>query len=77
MQECPTCGSLLRFGRDPHLCKPHHTPRVQLNPPRTREERLLVSESVRQVYHIPELFWYRNRPEDLEIVRQLRAESST
>ena len=73
MLECPTCGSLLRFEGDPHFCEPHHGTHVRFNLPQTEEERVMISEGVRQIYNIPESFWYRNRAGDLEIVRQLRA----
>ena len=74
MLECPTCGTLLRLTGDPHLCEPHHGQHIRFNLSETDEERVLVSEGVRQIYSISEEFWYRNRPHDLEIVRRLRAQ---
>lgn len=73
MIECPTCGSLLRFAGDPHFCEPHYDAHLRFNLPQTEEEQLLVSEGIRQVYNIPESCWYRDRPHDLKIVKQLRA----
>ena len=72
MLECPTCGSLLRFDGDPHFCERHHDDDIRFNLPQTYDERVMVSEGVRQIYNIPESFWYRNRPSDLKIVQRLR-----
>ncbi len=74
MLECSTCGSLLRFAGDPHFCEPRHNIHIRFNLLQTEEERVMVSEGVRQIYNIPESFWYRNRPGDLEIVKRLCAE---
>ena len=77
MVECPTCGSLLRFAGDPHFCEPHRGAHIRFNLPQSEEERVMISERVRQIYNIPQAFWYRDRQYDLQIVKRLRAEQQS
>lgn len=73
VRSCPHCGSDLRYGGDLHECIPSDRSRVRYNLATSEEEKAALSESVRQIYGIDEAFWYRNRPQYLEIVRRMRA----
>lgn len=72
VHECPHCGSYLRYGGDPHECGPRDDSHIRYNLATTDEEKAALSEAVRLLHGIDEVFWYRNRPEVLVIVQRLR-----
>lgn len=72
MLECPRCGSVLRYWDELHDCQIRNDQAIRYNLAQTDEEKVALSEAVRQVYGISPRRWYLGRSKHRCILQRLR-----